>query len=300
MRLRLGVFSLFAVALALAGDAPGVPKDTIRLAWTTLRSSLNSGDTEHQREALAAIGTIDGQDAEAVKAATGALQDKHAEVRQAAALALGEMKANTAVPELKRALDDSGEVAFAAAKSLTELGDAGGRDVLIEVLAGERKDIKPGMMKKAVRDGKSKLHNPGGLVLTGAQDATGAMFGPASIVFPAMKDAFGLKSKGAPARAAAAAYIARDPDPYAVTLLEWALDDDSQFVRLEAAKGLGQRGNAESVTKLRPLLDDPHTIVRDFAAASIVRINDRGAVPGEPSSGPVNPITTKKDEHRKP
>lgn len=296
MRVRLGVFSLLAMAVAFADD---VPKDTLHQAWTTLHGSLNSGDTEHQREALAAIGAIDGQNTEAVKAATDALQDKHAQVRQAAALALGEMKAAAAIPALKRALDDSGEVAFAAAKALTELGDAGGRDVLVEVLAGERKDIKPEMMKNAVQEGKSKLHHPGGLVLTGAEDATGAMFGPASMVFPAMKDALDLRSRGTPARAAAAAYIARDPDPYAVTLLEWALDDDNQFVRLEAAKGLGQRGNAESVTKLRPLLDDPHTIVRDFAAASIVRINDRSGAPGEPSSGPVNPITTKKDERTK-
>ena len=294
MRLRLVIVSLFAMAVASAAD---VPKDTVRLAWNALNTSLNGGDTEHRREALAAVGTIDGQNALAVKAATDALRDKNAEVRQAAALVLGEMKADSAIPALKQALDDSPEVAFAAAKSLSQLGDDTGRDVLVEVLAGERKDIKPGMLKNAAHEGKSKLHHPGGLVLMGAQDATGAMFGPVSFAFPAVKDAVGLHSKGAPARAAAAAYIARDPDPYAITLLEWALNDEHEFVRLEAARGLGQRGNAESVAKLRPLLDDPHTIVRDFAAAAIVRIGDRAGAAGEPSSGPVDPTTTKKAEH---
>lgn len=293
MRVPLCVLTCLAVTLAWADD---VPNDTVHQAWTTLSGSLTSGDTQHRREALAAIGTIDGQNAQAVKAATDALQDKNADVRQAAALALGEMRAETAIPALKQALDDTGEVAFAAAKALSELGDDAGRDVLVEVLAGERKDIKPGMLKNAAREGKSKLHHPGGLVLMGAEDATGAMFGPVSFVFPAVKDAVGLHGKGAPARAAAAAYIARDPGPYAITLLEWALNDDDEFVRLEAAKGLGQRGNAASVNSLRPLLNDPHSIVRDFAAAAIVRIGDRSGAAGGPLTGPVSPVTTKKTE----
>ena len=75
-----------------------------------------------------------------------------------------------------------------------------------------------------------------------------------------------------PGRAAAAAYLAKDPDPYAVTLLEWALGDDSSFVRVEAAKGLGQRGNAASVAKLVPLLQDRKNSVRTMAAASIIRL----------------------------
>jgi len=66
------------------------------------------------------------------------------------------------------------------------------------------------------------------------------------------------RAKGAPGRAAAAAYIARDPDPYAVKLLEWALSDENGIVRLEAAKGLGDRGNAESIPKLQALSRDEH------------------------------------------
>ena len=88
----------------------------------------------------------------------------------------------------------------------------------------------------------------------------------------AFKDTARLSGKGAPARAAAAAYLAKDPDPYAVTLLEWALQDDSKMVRLEAAKALGQRGNAETIPKLEELLDDDHTAVRAMAAASIIRL----------------------------
>jgi HEAT repeat protein len=113
------------------------------------------------------------------------------------------------------------------------------------------------------------------------------MFGPVSLVIPVMKDAVDLKGKGAPGRAAAAAFLAKDPDPYAVQLLEWALGDDNQFVKLEAAKGLGQRGNTESAMKMQPLLNESHTLVRYMAAASILRIHERDGVAGEVSTTPL-------------
>lgn len=295
MKRRIGfialAFCVFAPAIALIA---GEPQDQ---AWQTLYTSIHSGDADHRRQALAAISTIDDQNMQAVKACIDALRDKSSTVRQSAALALGEMKAPEAIPALKQALDDdNGPVAFAAAKALAALGDASGRDLLIAVLARERKDIKPGLIKNAVHKAEGELHHPGELVYMGAEDATGAMFGPASIVFPAVKDTLDLKGKGAPGRAAAAAYIARDPEPYAVSLLEWALNDDNQFVRLEAARGLGQRGNQGSVATLDPLLNDPHNVVRDMAAASIIRILDRGGVAGEPANGPVHPITSRKAE----
>jgi HEAT repeat protein len=272
-----------------AGSSPA-PAES---AWRVLDASLH-GDGEHRRQALAALSTISGHNPEAVKAAIAALQDKDSLVRQSAALALGEMKAADAVSALKAALDDTGQVSFAAAKALTQLGDPSGREILIAVLEGERKGTAPSPVTKAVQKGKTKLRNPEGLVLMGAQDATGAMFGPASLAIPAIKDTLDLKSKGAPGRAAAAAFLARDPDPYAITLLEWALGDDNQFVRLEAAKGLGQRGNAGSIPKLQDLLNDPHNIVRDYASASIVRITDRNGDAGDPLDGSVGPVSSKK------
>jgi HEAT repeat protein len=262
----LGVIVLAAIAFVPDIRAASAQDE----AWAALDQSLKAG-TEHRIQALSALATIRGSNEEAVKRALDALQDKDAQVRQAAALALGQMKAKQAVPDLKRALDDTGEVAFAAAKALTDIGDPSGRDMLIAVLAGERKDT-PGLMANAMRDAKHRLHHPQGLVLMGAEDAAGAMFGPASWGIEATKDAIDLKGKGTPGRAAAAAYLAKDTDPYAVKLLEWALGDDNQFVRVEAAKGLGERGNAESVPKLQNVLTDSHTRVRAMAAASIINL----------------------------
>jgi HEAT repeat protein len=246
----------------------------IQNPWDVLDKSLTDGNVDHRREALAAVATLSGTNPEAVKRAENALQDADPRVRLTAALALGQMKAMTSVPYLKRALEDTDEVAFAAAKALIDIqgDDPDARDVMVAVLAGERKDT-PGFMTTAVRKAQDELHHPAGLMLMGAQDATGAMFGPAAMGFTAAKDALDLRQDGAPGRAAAAAYLAKDPNRYAVSLLEWALNDNNQFVRAEAAKGLGERGTEDSVPKLEPLLKDPHTRVRTIAAAAIIRLS---------------------------
>ncbi len=248
---------------------------------------------EHRREALAAIGTIESPDPEAIRRAEDALMDKDPLVRIAAALVLGQLKATASIPRLKDALQDKGEVAFAAAQALTSLGDPGGRDVLIAVLAGERKDTQPGMMTNAMRKAKEDLHHPQQVMFMGATNATGAMFGPVSAVLPAVKDATDLKSKGANGRAESAAYLAKDPEPYAITLLEWALADESRLVRIEAAKGLGQRGNSGSIAKLQPLFTGNSNLLRDMAAAAVIRIEGRDGAEGAPAEG-LPQITKKK------
>jgi HEAT repeat protein len=287
------------LALTIAQDSnPGekisLDKSAHAAAWAVLDGALNAGSAEHRQHGLLALSTIDEANAEAVKRAEAALKDKDTQVRQTAALALGELNSAGAIPALQAALDDSPEVAFAAAKSLTKLGDPGGRDMLVAVLAGERKD-GPGLVTGAVRKAKDKMHHPGDLALIGAKDATGAMFGPVSLAIPVTKDLIEMKGKGAPGRAAAAAYLARYPDPYSITLLEWALHDDEGIVRMEAAKGLGERGNAGSVPKLQALLSDAHSLVRDMAAAAIIRISDRNGENGDvPVCAPTPQAAKKK------
>jgi HEAT repeat protein len=253
-------------------------------AWEVLDKSLSSGSFE-KRQALSALSTLGEPNEHAVKLAEAALHDKDSQVRQWAALTLGELKAHDAIPELRQALNDNNEVAFAAAKALISLGDKSGEQMLIAVISGDRKDT-PGILTNAVRDAKARLRHPEGLFLMGAEDATGAMFGPASMGITALKDTADLKGKGTPGRAAAAAYLAKDPDPYAIPLLEWALGDDNQFVRLEAARALGARGGKESIPKLEFTLSDPHNAVRDMAAASILRIMARNGAEGTPDDTP--------------
>ncbi len=261
--LTVGLVAIFAVQADTGGQ---------QAAWGVLSTSLQSDNFDHRRQALAAIATIPNTDARAVKAAEDALHDKDPQVRAAAAEALGNMKATQSAQVLKEALDDKGEVAFAAAKALVNMGDNAGRAMLVAVIAGDRSD-SPGILGNAIRDARKKIHHPQGLVLMGAQEATGAMFGPASMGIVAVKDAF--KMRGVASRAVAAQYLAKDPEPYAVTLLEWALTDNSWEVRASAAKALGERGGPDSLPKLEAAFTDGRDAVRTLAAASYIRIIGR-------------------------
>jgi HEAT repeat protein len=267
---RVGILAV--PVLVLSFTMAGADRSPREAAWAALDKGLHDADLDDRRQAAVALATIDASNQEAVNRLVEILKnDKSTRVRQQAALALGQMKAAQAIPALKDALEDTSEVAFAAAKALMDLGDQGGRGLLVAVLSGERKDT-PGVMTNARREAERRLKHPEELLLMGVEDATGAMFGPAAMGIEAARETSDLHAKGAPGRAAAAAYLAKDPDPYAVTLLEWALADDSSYVRVEAAKGLGQRGNAESIAKLVPLLQDRKNSVRTMAAASIIRL----------------------------
>ena len=241
------------------------------MPWTTLRQGLADNDAAHRKTAIAAAGTI-GKEPEAVKLVAEKLQDKDAEVRQTAALTLGEMKSPEAIPYLKAALDDKPEVSFTAAKSLWSLGDSSGREIFEQVLEGERKDA-PNKLHEAI---KKKL-TPGQMALMGAEGVTGALFGPASIGLTAVKEAVQdtKGDAGAPGRAQSATLLAQDQDPYALTLLEWALQDHNWAVRLSVAKALGERGNKGTISKLMPLLTDERHAVRYMAAASMIRLIER-------------------------
>ena len=239
-------------------------------AWEILGQGLDDGDVEHRKRAIAALGTI-GPAAKAVQMVEKGLQDKDTLVRQTAAASLGQMDAKEAIPHLRAALDDSPEVSFTAASALWALGDTSARDIFQQVIEGERKDT-PGKMHSALRDAKRKLR-PTQLALMGAKEAAG-VFGPASMGIDAVEEVMkeSKKDSGAPGRTIAAGILAKDPDPYALTLLEWALGDNSSAVRVAVAKALGDRGNQDTIPKLAPLLKDDRHAVRYMAAAAIIKL----------------------------
>jgi HEAT repeat protein len=266
---RRGDFELFSQE---ASAATG-PLDSA--AWDALRQGIDDKDAQHRKTAIAAAGTI-GDDPEAVKLVEHGLQDKDTEVRQTAAATLGEMGAHDAIPNLKAALDDGPEVSFTAAKALWDLGDSSSRDIIQAVMIGERKD-SPGRVHGAMQQAKHQMHNPGEPAYMGAKEATGVVFAPASIGITAIHEAMkeSKNDPAAPGRAAAAAILGKDSDPYALTLLEWGLCDNSWTVRVAVAKALGERGNEQSIPKLSPLLSDEHHAVRYMAAASMLKLSSK-------------------------
>jgi len=251
--------------ISASASASGSPTN---LAWDTLNKGLIDSDPEHRCNAVVALGVLTDL-TQAVKKVETALQDKATMVRQTAATTLGEMGAKEAIPQLEAALDDNAEVSFSAAKALWDLGSTSGRWVFQQVLEGEQKD-GPGAVKGAIRKVSHKMHSPSELALMGLKEATGQFLGPASMGITVAQQV--LKDGGAPGRTAAANILGKDSDPYAVTLLEWALNDKSWAVRAAVAKALSVRGNRETIPKLVPLLSDDRQLVRVMAAAAIVKL----------------------------
>jgi HEAT repeat protein len=114
-----------------------------KTAWDLLGKGMADKSPEKRRQATTAIVSV-GLNPEAVRLLELALHDQDASIRQMAAAGLGEIKAKQSIAALKTVLEDSnGEVAFAAAKALWELGDQSGRGLIEDVFTGARKSSSP-------------------------------------------------------------------------------------------------------------------------------------------------------------
>src|ERR1700722_2120299 len=144
-------------------------------AWDILNKGIAEQYAPKRAQAYSAVGTIRTPDAE--KLLNDALTDKDYVVRLTAVGVLAERKSRADFPRLKKALDDeAAEVSFTAAKALWEMGDHSGKDVLAQVLAGERKG--PGVVTQGVRAVKSTAHDRRAMIWMGAREGAGFLFGP--------------------------------------------------------------------------------------------------------------------------
>lgn len=267
---------LTKLAIALLIPAAFLPAQPEKTSWSLLKDGLGDKNPDKRRQAVTALGSIGAADPEAVRVIQEALKDDDPLVRQTAAAELGQMKAREAIPALKTALDDaSGEVAFAAAKSLWEMGDKSGLDLIEDVLTGLQKTSE-GMVSGAVRDVKRKAHSPKSLAMMGFKEASGALLGPFNLGIVAAEQAF--KDGGGGARALAATLMAQDCDAESLRLLKLTTTDDKNWaVRAAAAKGVGQCGNPDAIPTLERNLSDSHDAVKFMSAAAIIRLSGKPA-----------------------
>lgn len=249
-------------------------------AWEVLKQGLAEKSVDKHRQALTATGSI-GTAPEAVQLVEQALKDMDPLIRQTAAAELGQMKAKQSIPALQAAMDDSdGQVAFAAAKALWDMGDKSGRGLIEDVLTGDEKTSN-GLVSGAMRDAKRKMHDPRALALMGIKEASGALLGPFNIGIIAAEQAF--KDGSAGGRTLAVALLTDDCDPQTVRLLDWSFTNDKSWaVKAAAAKGLGKCGTAEAIPKLETALSDSHEAVKTMSAAAIIRLTLK---PGQNQSG---------------
>ena len=259
----------YLVFAALLLTSSAIAATTESGAWQILTQGAAEESAAKRAQAVSAIGSI--QMARAAKLMDTALSDKDSRVRFAAVSSLADRKSRSAIPQLKKALDDeAGEVSFTAAQALWALGDRSGRQLLAELLAGERKEA-PGFLKKSVKDAKSTLHNRKALVWMGAKEGAGFLFGPLGYGLDVVEGM--TKDSAAPARALSASLLGQEKTSEVIEALTDALDDKSPLVRIAAARALGGLANRSLIAKIEPLLEDKQDGVRYMAAASIVRLS---------------------------
>jgi len=257
-----------SLVLSLCGLAlQAQPEKT---AWDVLKLGLADKNPDKRRQAVTAAGSI-GVSPESVRVVEQSLKDSDPLIRQTGAAVLGEMKSHESIPALKAALDDaSGEVAFAAAKALWDLGDKSGRSLIEDVMTGQEKSTDG--LSGSVRDAKRKIHDPKALTVMGIKEASGALLGPFNIGVLAAEQAF--KDGSAGGRTLAVTMLAQECDAETLRLVEWTFANDKNWVvKAAAAKAIGKCGGSDSIPRLEQGLSDSHEAVKDMSAAGIVRIS---------------------------
>jgi HEAT repeat protein len=193
-----------------------------------------------------------------------AISDEAAEVRTAAAAALGEMRARQSIPKLKAATEDKDPgVALAAAHALLLLSDDSGYDVYYEVLTGERRTGKSVLAQAA------EYKDPKKLAQVGFHEALGFIpFGGLGWkAFTMIK-----KDDSSPARAAAATVLAKDHDSKATEALVTAVGDRNWIIRAAALEALAMKGNPSVLGTVELYLSDEEGGVKYTAAATALRL----------------------------
>ena len=275
---RAAVFTLvtFSVSLPLTAQEQPEP-DPQEQAWQILQGGLQDRKASNRTVAVQALSLLPGN-RRATSFALSALSDKSPEVRAAAAVVLGQQHARAAIPALKQALNDSEiPVALAAAHSLFLFKDPSAYEVYYAVLMGDRKS-SVGLVQSQI----NRLKDPKQVAQIGFEEGIGFVpFG--GMGYEAYRTIH--KNDGSPVRASAARFLANDPDPMTEdALIQTALADKDEGVRLAALDALTQRGDPHCVPRLvKNLSDDERSAVRYRSAAVILHLSALGKKPRKPN-----------------
>jgi HEAT repeat protein len=247
-----------------ATATPKTPQTPKEEAWQILTTACTGDKTSSRATAIRVLGLVPN-DVKVRKLAEKALVDDKAEVRSAAAVALGDMKSRTSIPNLKKALGDKNPaVALAAAHSLELMHDDSAYEVYYEVLTGQRK-----AGKGLIASQTSVLKDPRKMAQLGFEEGIG--FIPfAGIGWQAIKVI--RKDDSSPVRAAAAKVLAKDPDPAATKALADAAGDKSWLVRAAALEALAKRGDPSVLDTVQLYVSDEKDAVKYTAAAAVLRL----------------------------
>ncbi len=203
-----------------------------------------------------------------MRLSSSALTDDKPKVRAAACEALGELRAASAIPKLRLALDDKDlSVVLAAAQALHKLKDPAGDGAYYSILTGERKGTK-GLVAGQL----DTLKDPKKMALLGFEE--GINFVPfAGIGYSAFKAIH--TDDSSKVRAVAARMVAHDPDVLTQNaLVQAAVTDKSTLVRAAALASLSERGNPAVIAGIADAMADGNDAVKYTAAAVVLHLND--------------------------
>jgi HEAT repeat protein len=187
-------------------------------------------------------------------------------VRAAAASALGDLHATNTIPALRAALSDKdASVMLASAYALYLLKDPMAYEIYYAILMGDKK-TSAGVIQSQI----DRLKDPKQVAQMGIQE--GIAFVPyAGMGYEAYRQL--MKHDNSPVRAAAARFLALDPDPVSEdSLIQVALTDKSIIVREAALDALAQKNKPTCIQRLAKNLDDDKYPVRYRTAATIIHL----------------------------
>src|SRR5579884_755767 len=256
IRLRYFFFALLLGGLALAqttqpiAEANSTGKSRPRErksapdfeddAWRVLWLGFHNPRAAKRMEAVKALSLISGN-RRAVTFSLRALNDRDSRVRTAAAATLGELHATNAIPALKAALSDKDiSVMLAATHALYVLKDPTAYEIYYAILMGDKKTSQ-GLIQAQI----DRLKDPKQVAQMGFEEGLGFVpFG--GMGYEAYRTI--RKHDSSPVRAAAARFLALDPDSITEdALVQTALADKNTVVREAALDALAQRGDPKCI-----------------------------------------------------
>jgi HEAT repeat protein len=274
----------FALAeVAALGQTPA--PTTAQRCRDLLDQALKARNPDTRKEAVVAL-SIGGAREPFLTLLSSMLSDKDWAVRLATVTSLADLKSNSAVDSLRRALNDrTPEVSFAAAKALLELDDPVGKNALLSVLSGQTK-TSASYFTKQTRDALRMMHTPKPMFILALK--TGIGFAPVPGLGEGMSSMQGLLAdSGVSGRAMAALLLAKEQDAETAAALREALTDKQWSVRAAAIHSLALRDDPSMEAIFAPLLDDSKEPVRLSAAAAYLRLD---IIKRQPTSAPNRAI----------
>jgi len=257
-----------ALILLLLFFYPDIENDKkpVEQAWSILQSNIEDKSPDKRAKAVRALGLLTNNK-RAESMAEKALGDTNADVRVAAATALGAMKATGSKTRLEQAMQDNDvRVVVAAANALCAMQDPAAYEVYYALLTGDRKSSN-GLVQGQLARFKDRKQ------LEKLVFQTGIGFVPfGGMSYEAWQTI--RHDDASSVRAAAALKLAHDPDPKTRDALVKMRFDKSWQVRLAIVDAIAERGDPALQDSVVTLMWDDADAVRFEAAAAVVKLDE--------------------------